>query len=212
MSPPDDDGTGLFVLVGGWPGSGKTTLATAIASELGLPILAKDDIKEVLADELGRPDTVEASQRLGRAAVMVMLRIARSCPSAVLDSTWFDYTAPLVAELRGVLVEVSCVVPLDIARARYHARAAGRHAGHLDHLRTGDELWGEPSRPLGMDCTLEVDTSRPINAGEIATDIRRAATSASAAGVSTAGSRRAVARQARPGVRPGGSPARDQPG
>ena len=54
-------------------------------------LLAKDEIKEALMDALGRPQTVADSQRLGKAAVLAMLRVARRCPGAVLDSTWFDY-------------------------------------------------------------------------------------------------------------------------
>ena len=37
---------GWFVLVAGWPGPGKSTLAAALAAEPGLPLLAKDEIKE----------------------------------------------------------------------------------------------------------------------------------------------------------------------
>src|SRR5262249_62157936 len=55
-------GGGLFVLVAGWPGSGKSTLAAALAPELGLPLLAKDEIKEALMDALGAPATVADSQ------------------------------------------------------------------------------------------------------------------------------------------------------
>lgn len=44
---------GWFVLVAGWPGSGKSTLAAALAAELGLPLLAKDEIKEALMEEPG---------------------------------------------------------------------------------------------------------------------------------------------------------------
>jgi adenylate kinase family enzyme len=33
-----------FVLVAGWPAAGKSTLARALAAELGLPLLAKDEI------------------------------------------------------------------------------------------------------------------------------------------------------------------------
>ena len=40
------------MLVAGWPGSGKSTLAAALAAELGLPLLAKDDIKEALMQGL----------------------------------------------------------------------------------------------------------------------------------------------------------------
>ena len=68
------------MLVAGWPGSGKSTLAAALAPELGLPLLAKDEIKEALMDALGRPQDVADSRRLGRAAVLAMLRVARRCP------------------------------------------------------------------------------------------------------------------------------------
>ena len=71
---------GWFVLVADWPGSGKSTLAAALAAELRLPLLAKDEIKEALMDGLGRPETVAQSRRLGRAAVLVMLRAAGRCP------------------------------------------------------------------------------------------------------------------------------------
>lgn len=103
--------------------------------------------QEVLADQLGVPATVGESQRLGRAAVLVMLQIAGSCPAAVLDSTWFDYTQPLLAALPGALVEVRGEVPLEVARARYSARADLRHAGPLHQLRSESELWGHRRDP-----------------------------------------------------------------
>jgi len=46
---------GWFVLVAGWPGSGKSTRAAALAAGLGLPLLAKDEIKEALVEGLGQP-------------------------------------------------------------------------------------------------------------------------------------------------------------
>lgn len=163
----------VFVLVGGWPGSGKSTLAAALANELDLPLLAKDEIKEALMDGLGRPQTVAESQRLGKAAVLAMLRVARHCRGAVLDSTWFDYALPLVRTLPGQLVEVRCAVPLDLAQARYRSRAARRHAGHLDDARSEQELWGNPSEPLGLAPVIEVDTSGPVDVSRLADDIAR---------------------------------------
>jgi predicted kinase len=159
---------GWFVLVAGWPGSGKSTLASALAAELGLPLLAKDEIKEALMEGLGQPETVAASQRLGKAAVLVMLRAARTCPGAVLDSSWFDYALPLARTLPGRLIEVHCTVPLDLARARYRARTGHRHAGHLDYARSDQELWGEPSRPLGLGPVVAVDTSGQVDIVELA--------------------------------------------
>jgi len=154
---------GWFVLVAGWPGSGKSTLAAALAAELGLPLLAKDTIKEALMDGLGRPRTVADSQRLGKAAVLALLRVARHCPGAVLDSTWFGYALPLARALPGQLVEVHCAVPLALARARYRARSTRRHPGHLDAARSDAELWGEPTRPLGLGPVVTVDTSGPVD-------------------------------------------------
>ncbi len=104
-----------------------------------------------------------------------MLRVAQSCPAAVLDSTWFNYTRTLVATLPGRLVEVRCVVPLDVARSRCYARAGTRHAGHHDLARTEEELWGEPSRPVGVGIAIEVDTTTPTNARAIARKVLRAA-------------------------------------
>jgi predicted kinase len=162
-------GGALFVLVAGWPGSGKSTLAAALAPRLGLPLLAKDEIKEALMGALGQPRTVADSQRLGRAAVLAMLQVARRCPGAVLDSTWFDYALPAARALPGRLVEVHCTLPRDVAKARYQARR--RHAGHLDAERSDKELWGEPPRSLGLGPVFQVDTSGEIDMDHLITTL-----------------------------------------
>lgn len=155
-----------YVLVGGWPGAGKTTVARALATALGLAYLGKDDLKESLWQEIGQPTTVEESRRLGETAVRVLLRLARDCPGAVIDSTWYDYTRPLVARLPGPVVEVRCLVSRETAAVRYAARRRG--AGHLDHRRTADELWGRPVAPLGVGPLIEVDTEQPVDIARLA--------------------------------------------
>ena len=162
----------MHVLVGGWPGSGKSTLAAALAREMDLPLLAKDDIKETLADSLGVPTDVEASRRLGRAAVLTMLHVAGRLPSAVLDSTWFEYTRPAVERLPRPVVEVRCVVPQEVARARFLARASSRHGVHLDQEREDDELWGVPFVPLGVGPVIDVDTTYPVDVASVLDRIR----------------------------------------
>ncbi|MEV0714821.1 AAA family ATPase [Asanoa sp. NPDC050611] len=160
-----------YVLVGGWPASGKTTLAKALAAELGLAYLSKDEVKEALMDSLGAPRTVERSRELGRAAVHAVLRTAQGCPGAVIDSTWFPYALPLVRALPGVVVEVRCLVDIDVARRRYRAR--NRDAGHLDALRPDRELWGEPVRPLGVGPLVEVDTAEAVDVQALAAALER---------------------------------------
>ena len=161
------------MLVAGWPAAGKSTLARALAAELGLPLLAKDEIKEALMDGLGYPATVAQSRRLGRAATAAMLRVAQRCPGAVLDSTWFEYADPLVRQLPGRCAEVVCTVPVELARARYQARAGQRHAGHLDEARTEAELWGAPPRSPRVGPVLEVDTSGTVDVRELAATLTR---------------------------------------
>jgi predicted kinase len=159
-----------FVLVGGWPGSGKTTLSRALASDLGIPYLSKDAVKEALMDALGAPSTVEQSRELGRAAVFAVLGAARGCQGAVIDSTWYPYSEPLVRALPGPVVEVRCRVPLEVARDRYRSRL--RDERHLDRLRIEAELWGSEVAPLGLGPLVEVNTGEPVDIAQLAASVR----------------------------------------
>jgi ATPase family associated with various cellular activities (AAA) len=142
----------MFVLVAGPPGSGKSLLATPLAQELGVPLLAKDEIKESL---------------------MAVLAVARASPGAVLDSTFYPYTVPHLEQLPGTLIEVRCRCPRELAQARYEARSAGRRAGHLDAERPPEELWNRHHLvALGLGPLIEVDTSDPVDVGSVAGRIR----------------------------------------
>lgn len=167
----------VYVLVAGSPGSGKTTVARPLAVELGLPLIAKDLIKEALMDVLGRPGNVEASRQLGRAAVMALLSVARTSPGAVMDSTWYPYTLPALRQLPGHLVEVRCACPVELARERYDRRSGQRHPGHLDALRPASELWTEQNtRPIGVGPVVTVDTSTTVDIRALAATVIHEAT------------------------------------
>jgi predicted kinase len=161
-----------YVLIGGWPGSGKSTLARALAPELGLACLSKDEVKEALMDVLGAPRSVEESRVLGTAAVHAVLRAARGCPGAVIDSTWFPYVTPLVRALSGPFVEIRCRVPVEVARRRHHSRV--RDERHLDRSRTARELWGREVAPLGVGPLVRVDTTRAVEIAGLAATVRAA--------------------------------------
>jgi hypothetical protein len=62
---------------------------------------------------------------------------------------------------------------VQVARARYQARAGQRHAGHLDAARTETELWGAPPRSPRAGPVLPVDTSGPVDIGELAATLTR---------------------------------------
>lgn len=161
----------LYVVVSGPPASGKSTLAPALAGELGLPVVAKDTIKDALMSVLPVPD-LDTSRQLGRASVAAMFAVAAQSPrGAVIESVLHRSAA--VADLRrlpGRVVEVFCRVDRDVARRRYQARAASRHAGHFDRIRTAEELWNdEVSEPVAAGWPLViVDTTKPVDIAALA--------------------------------------------
>jgi predicted kinase len=159
-----------FVLVGGWPSSGKTTLSRALAAELGIDCLSKDDFKEDLMDRLGAPTTVEESRELGVAAVVAVLEAAQERTGAVIDSTWFPYSRALVGHLAGPFVEVRCRLDAALARQRYRRRS--RDPRHLDGRRTDAELWGSDVAALGVGPLLLVDTTEPVDVSALAGLVR----------------------------------------
>ncbi len=165
---------GLYVIVSGSPGSGKTTVGRGLAQRLGLPLLSKDTIKEALMAALDVPD-VEASQRIGRAAIAVMHAIAVDAGRGVLESVWRPALArPELQALPGMVVEVWCRCPAEVARARYVERGAGRHRGHFDAERSAEQLWGpETAGPIdGGWPVIEVDTTGHVDLDALTVRVR----------------------------------------
>lgn len=159
-----------FVVVGGWPASGKTTLSRALAAELGVDCLSKDDFKEDLMDRLGAPATVAESRELGVAAVVAVLEAAQERTAAVIDSTWYPYSRDLVGRLPGPFVEVRCRLDVALAKQRYRRRS--RDPRHLDDERTDAELWGSEVDALGVGPLLVVDTTEPVDVTALAGRVR----------------------------------------
>jgi predicted kinase len=167
---------GVFVLVSGPPGSGKSTLARDLAPRIGLPLLAKDTLKQALMDALDVPD-VEASRRIGRAAVDGLLALAADSGGAVLECPWHRDRAPVLAALPGWVVEIFCRVDKETALRRYGERAAERHPGHFDGERTEEEIWSDVvTEPVaGGWPVLEVDTSAPVDPERLSRRVRQLA-------------------------------------
>lgn len=131
------DGAVGLAIVGGGPGSGKTTVSRALAEVLGAQVISTDDVRRELRDAgviggaVGALDSgLYAPESVARVYDEVLRRaetaVTGGCP-VVLDGTWRDEAATgrarrLAAGTATPLVEFTCVLPVEQAEARIRAR------------------------------------------------------------------------------------------
>ncbi|MFC8245894.1 bifunctional aminoglycoside phosphotransferase/ATP-binding protein [Streptomyces chartreusis] len=160
-----------LTLVGGLPGSGKSTLSGALADRLGVTLLSSDRLRKELA---GIPAEQSAAAGYGeglytpewtaRTYATLLDRAATllSCgESVVLDATWSDArqreAALRVAEDTSAdLVALHCHVPGDVSAARLSTRAPGTSdagPGIATAMAVREPPWPE---------AVAVDTSGPL--------------------------------------------------
>ncbi|MBW5483270.1 bifunctional aminoglycoside phosphotransferase/ATP-binding protein [Streptomyces bambusae] len=129
-----------LTLVGGLPGSGKSTLSGALADRLGVTLLSSDRIRKELAGipaeqpaAAGYGEGLYAPERTAGTYAALLDRAAAllsSGESVVLDATWSDAeqrdAALRMAERADAdLVALHCEVPGSVAEARIGTRPPG---------------------------------------------------------------------------------------
>lgn len=155
----------VVVIVGGPPCAGKTTLARRLAADLGLPLMTKDTIKEVLFEVLGVPDRA-ASRRLGGASMELLytfveaqLAAGQSCIAEANFDPAFGTPVfkRLARDYPHTAIQVNCVADPAVLAERFRRRALSgeRHPGHQDHL---------PPEP-GLDAPIQ-GRIQPMEIGE----------------------------------------------
>ena len=129
-----------LAIVGGNPGTGKSTLAHALAEKVGALVISTDDVRRELRETGvvgGDPGTLDAglySPDNVRAVYEATLRGARvllgNGQSVILDGTWLDpkiraCAYRLAAETHSTLVELMCTTTIDTAAGRITTRRPG---------------------------------------------------------------------------------------
>jgi predicted kinase len=151
------------IVITGLPSSGKSTAAERLAELVGMPLIAKDALKERLFDTLGTRDR-EWSRQLSRAAYALMFahayELARCKQGFILEGNfrWAEH-APSFQRLQASpaeFVQVNCCASPDVlvARFRQRALAGARHPGHVDMQsfdEVATELWSTKQGPLALD-------------------------------------------------------------
>lgn len=163
----------FYIIVTGLPASGKSTIGKLMAPALEIPFLDKDEILEDLFDRQGIGD-VAWRKRLSRAADDILRERARQSTSAVITSWWrhpnsaLDSGTPVewLEALPGIVIELYCHCRPPVAAARFLSRR--RHEGHLDRLKSYDELISGFRQhaalgPLGIGRLIEKNTEEAID-------------------------------------------------
>ena len=168
-----------LVLVSGAPGSGKTTLAVPLARALRFPLVSKDHLKETLARVLGGGADLQATRRLGAAAMETLWMLAENAPDVVLEANFrpkSEYERARIVTLDAKIVEVYCACDPRIAAQRFADRARAADHDRLAHPLTDltPEMLAEYDGPVGLGAVVRADTQRAVDIAALAAQVSAA--------------------------------------
>ncbi len=119
----------LLILVGGAPGTGKTTVARELALRLGVAVLSSDDVRRNVPVSPGERYSARGKQATYHAMLNEADTLLRHGQTVVLDATWGDQEMRALAAQTGQatmsrVVGLECTVEVDVAAARAERRLA----------------------------------------------------------------------------------------
>lgn len=161
-----------MLLIGGGPGTGKTTLAHRVAERVGAQVISTDDVRRELQGSGAIAGTPGVRDRglyspehviaVYEAVLQRAHRLVASGQSVILDGTWRDplqraKARELASETHSVLSEIACSASAETAAERVRGRRPGGTSdatpGLAAALNAADKNWREARR---------IDTSQPL--------------------------------------------------
>ncbi|MGB3473192.1 MAG: AAA family ATPase [Mycobacterium sp.] len=166
-----ESGAIRLVLVGGGPGTGKSTLARKLAEKVGAVTLSTDDVRKELHESgqlSGEPGSLGTGlyapanvAAVYRAILHRAGRYLAGGQSVILDGTWRDpqvraEALRLAADKHAATTEIQCVVPVEVAADRIRSRAPGNSDA------TPQIAAALTAHDFEWDTAHRVDTARPL--------------------------------------------------
>ncbi|MBA4066128.1 MAG: kinase [Isosphaera sp.] len=169
-----------LVLVGGLPGTGKSTLARGLAGRAGFRVIRSDEVrKELAAGSAGDLYTPEWTERTYRECARRAETVLADGGRVVVDASfredgWRREFLGLAARLGVPAVFVLCRADPDLVRARLAARTGDASDADWSVYRWAADRWEEPGGRARA-AMVEIDTGGEDPAGRVVRHLRREA-------------------------------------
>lgn len=143
-------GGNLIIIVTGTSATGKTILSKKLANKFNLPLINKDEIKELLFDCLGTKDE-EWAVRLGvtsfELSYLLVEKLCQTGKAFIVEGNFEDkFATKIFSDLKTKynykILQLYCHAPEKILYKRYIERdnSGKRHPGHIIQISGLDEF------------------------------------------------------------------------